>query len=345
MGLQAEEKDCINVSGTWDATQEWDASNCGGAISTERYTYELIQDGCIVTLKRKEQKGVQVEVRGNKIYWPKRKIPGRQAGSTVVLEAAVSEVDGNKAIGGRHWTWTKGTNSCSGTTSWIDIKQPTKQTQMPSTVPSPTQRDKITVDDLWADKYKGDGPVNNDYFMPFGNAEPALHEFSGNLTIASSKMSYRSIWARENVVLLPELKIHFFTYQDHLVPVERNKLLNNEKCNWCIVLAPGRIWSESGDKGYSRASFPFTLVHYKMSQTHNGLATFLFNDKHVSALRFQIVQESAPDAKFDAWGQTEMRYIPSPLSDRVTLTNNLPLNWHSEHLSIRGQSLSKPMIR
>lgn len=155
--------------------------------------------------------------------------------------------------------------------------------------------------------------------MPFGNAEPALHEFSGTLTTASSKMSYRPIRASENLILFPELKLHFFTYQDHLVPIERNKLLKNEKSTWYIVLAPGRIWSEPGDKGYSRASFPFTLVHYKLSQTHNGLATFLFDDKHVSALRFQIVQESAPNVKLNAWGQTEMKYFPSPLSDWVTL--------------------------
>ena len=48
MGIQAEEKECIDVSGTWVSTAEIDASNCGGAIRTARYTYELIQNGCIV---------------------------------------------------------------------------------------------------------------------------------------------------------------------------------------------------------------------------------------------------------------------------------------------------------
>ena len=319
MEVQAEEKDCIDVSGTWDASEEIDASDCGGAIRTKRYTYELIQNGCIVTLKRKEEKDVQAEVRGNKIYWPKRKIPGRQVGSTVNLEEVVSQVSGNKATGKRHWTWTKGKNSCSGTTVWIDIKQRPMDTKMPSTVPTPANRDKITADDLWGDKYKGDGPVNNDYFMPFGDAEPALHEFSGTLTIASTKMFFHRIWASKVLSSFPELKLHFFTYQDHLVPIERNKLLKSEKSTWYFTLSPGRIWSEPGDKGYSRASFPLTLVHYKLSQTHNGLATFLFNDKHVSALRFQIVQEADPGEKFDAWGQTDMKYTPSPLPEQITL--------------------------
>jgi hypothetical protein len=117
----------------------------------------------------------------------------------------------------------------------------------------------------------------------------------------------------------PELEINFFSYQDRLVPVERNKLLKSEKSTWYIILGSGRIWSEPGDSGYSRASFPFTLAHYKWSQTHNGIATFLFDDKHASALRFQIVQESAPLAKFDAWGQTHMKYLPSPLPDKASL--------------------------
>jgi hypothetical protein len=59
IGVQAEEKDCIDVSETWDATDEIDASDCGGAIRTARFTYELIQNGCIVTSKRKGEKDVQ----------------------------------------------------------------------------------------------------------------------------------------------------------------------------------------------------------------------------------------------------------------------------------------------
>ncbi len=324
MGVQAEEKDCIDVSGTWDATDEIDASNCGGAIITLRHTYELIKNGCIVTIKRKGEKDIQAEVRGNKIYWPKRKIPGRQAGSTVILEEGVSQVSGNKATGKRPWTWTKGTKSCSGTTSWIDIKQQSKHSKMPSTGLSQAQRDKITADDLWADKYKGDRPVNNDYFMPFGNAEPALHEFSGTLVIASTPMTYQYIWVRgsDKMGPFPALKTSLFTYRDRLVPIERNKLLKSENSSWYIILAPGRIWSEPGDKGYSRASFPFTLIHSKSiyGETHNGIATFLFNDQHVSKLRFQIVQEAAPQEKFDAWGQADMQYVPAPLTDKIALT-------------------------
>lgn len=317
IGVHAEENICEDVSGTWASTGEIDNSNCGFPNQTISHTYELIQNGCVVTVKGKEHKAV---VRGDRIYWPARSIPGRRAGSTVTMEAGVSQVSGNKATGKTFWNWTDGTNSCSGTIVWTEVKLPRKDTELASTVPSPTHRDRLTADELFGDKYKGDGPVHNDYFMPFEDVEPALHEFSGTLAIASTKMSYNRIWASGDFGSFPALKLNFFTYQGRLVPIERSKLLKSEKSAWNIILAPGRIWSEPGDNGYSRASFPFTLVHYKWSQTHNGIATFLFNDKHASALRFQIVQEAAPLAKFDAWGQADMKYLPSPLPDQIALT-------------------------
>jgi len=316
IGVHAEEQKCLDVSGTWAGTVKIDNSNCGFPDQTISYTYELIQNGCVVTVKGEEHNAV---VRGDKIYWPPRSIPGRPAGFTVTLEEGVSQVSGYNATGKRLWTRTDGTKSCSGTLVWTDVKLPPKDTNLASTI-----REQLTADELFGDKYKGDGPVQNDYFMPFEDAEPALHKFSGKLAIASTKLTYRHIWARVkgNFGPFPAIKASFFSYQDHLVPVERNKLLRSEKSHWDIILAPGRIWSEPGDSGYSRASFPFTLIHFKSfySQTHNGIATFLFDDKHVSSLRFQIVQEAAPQEKFDAWGQAGMKYLPSSFPDQIALT-------------------------
>jgi len=42
-GLQAEEIKCIDVSGTWESTEETDVSDCGAPNRTEQYTYQLIQ--------------------------------------------------------------------------------------------------------------------------------------------------------------------------------------------------------------------------------------------------------------------------------------------------------------
>jgi hypothetical protein len=332
--VHAEEKKCIDVSGTWQSTEEIDASDCGGLKRTKRHTYELKQNGCIVTIKDKDR---NAEVRADRIYWSPRSVPGRQVGSTVTLEAGVSQVSGNKATGKRFWTWTDGTNSCSGTIVWTDIKLPRKNTELASTVPAPTHRDRLTADELFGDKYKGDGPVHNYYFIPFEDTEPALHEFSGMLAIASTQMFYHFIWASGNFGSFPALKLDFFTYQGRLVPIERNKLIKGVKSTWNIILAPGRIWSEPGDNGYSRASFPFTLINSKSNYglTHNGIATFLFDDKNVSALRFQIVQEAAPEEKFDAWGQADMKYLPSSFPDQIALTQKF-INEFAHQTPIRS---------
>ena len=65
----------------------------------------------------------------------------------------------------------------------------------------------------------------------------------------------------------------------------------------------------------SRASFPFVLTNPYNNATHNGLATFLYDDTRVSALRFQVVQETAPWAKYDGWGQAPLTYTPGPIAN------------------------------
>jgi CubicO group peptidase (beta-lactamase class C family) len=196
-------------------------------------------------------------------------------------------------------------------------------TEFVSSAQVTAHKERLTATDLFTDHYQGAGPVHNALFMPADNASPPLHKFAGTLIIEATKISGRSLEAtgRRSFGSFPALKVNFFTLQDHLVPVERNRLLESEESSWNIILAPGRIWSESGDKGYSRASFPFTLVNsnWGWSHTHNGIATFLFDHKRVSRLRFQIVQESAPGAKFDAWGQAQMTYLPSPLPNQAAL--------------------------
>ena len=75
-GVHAEEKDCEDVSGIWKSTVEIDNSDCGVPDQTINYTYELVQDGCVVTVKENK---VKADVRDDKIYWPQRIIPGRRA--------------------------------------------------------------------------------------------------------------------------------------------------------------------------------------------------------------------------------------------------------------------------
>jgi hypothetical protein len=86
-----------------------------------------------------------------------------------------------------------------------------------------------------------------------------------------------------------------------------------------FILSPGRVWSEPGDGWMSRAAFPFVLTNPYDNATHNGVATFLYDDTRVSALRVQVVQETVPWAKYDGWGQAPMTYTPGPLADEEVI--------------------------
>ncbi|HEY45368.1 MAG TPA: beta-lactamase family protein [Anaerolineae bacterium] len=185
------------------------------------------------------------------------------------------------------------------------------------------QRDRVTVEELQATDYRGDGPVNYAYFLPMGESGSALHELEGILTVPEFKM-FDTVpddqVLRASLGYFPGFSAEFFTHGDNLVPVQREVLLSpGEKSFWKIILSPGNVWSELGDDGMSRASFPFILVAEDSNETHNGVATFLYDDVQVSSLRFQVAQETAAWRQVDYWGQSSLEYRPDFLEDRETL--------------------------
>jgi hypothetical protein len=180
--------------------------------------------------------------------------------------------------------------------------------------PSPTSptlgvRDRLTATELQTAEAVGTRLLHNAYFMPMGQTAPALHSFQGRVTVQASSMARGRYGCPGPAETLPGFTVAFFTHGEHLVPVERD-ILDPPG----IIFSPGRVWSESGDGGLSRASFPFVLTSEYTNETHNGLATFLYDDTRVSALRFQVVQENAAWAQYDGWGQAPMTYTPGPLA-------------------------------
>src|SRR5207244_3623244 len=140
----------------------------------------------------------------------------------------------------------------------------------------------------------GPGLVHNDYFLPVGQAMPALHAFRGTVTLQAWSIFTALHGCAGLTQTLPGFTVAFFTHGAHLVPVGRDILQPPG-----IILSPGQVWSEPDDQGMSRAAFPFVLTDPYFNHTHNGLATFLYDDTHVSALRLQVVQETAPERQYD----------------------------------------------
>jgi Beta-lactamase len=151
--------------------------------------------------------------------------------------------------------------------------------------------------------------------MPLGPAAPARHSLRGTLAVDASSMSSAYQGCQGLPVPTPAFALDFVTHGEHLVPVVRGIVGSPAG----VIVSPGRVWSEPTDNGMSRASFPFILVNELNNGTHNGLATFLFDDTRVSALRFQIAQETIAWARYDYWGQAPMTYTPRALDDETAL--------------------------
>jgi hypothetical protein len=181
---------------------------------------------------------------------------------------------------------------------------------LPPAPPAAGPRDRLTAAELLATD-AGTGPVHNAYFLPVGQAAPAIHGFKGILTVKAPTMFRARHGCAGLGELLSGFTVAFFTQGEHLVPVVRDIVSPPG-----IILSPGRVWSEPGDGGMSRASFPFVLTNL----SRNGLATFLYDDARVSALRFQVVQENAPMRdKYDGWGQAPLSYAPGPLAEEAAV--------------------------
>jgi hypothetical protein len=183
-------------------------------------------------------------------------------------------------------------------------------------------RDELTFAELMDPEYKSSEHVHNSYFAPMGDATHALHDLEGTLTVPQVVMKIKSLKYKADLFksfglhYFPGFSVRFFTYKDYLIPVNQGLLeAEGRHKAWDIILSPGRVWSEPGDHGMSRASFPFVITPRRVMGAFNGIATFLYNNEQVSAFRFQIVQQSGDHNQFYPFGQIPLQYVRSPIEN------------------------------
>jgi hypothetical protein len=189
--------------------------------------------------------------------------------------------------------------------------------------PSPAMaRDQIKASELQSTEAPR-GLVDNGWFTAPADAGRATQEFVGTLVLQEIEMgtdpaqlTSRDVLGKDPKIF-PAVSLPFFTDNGDLVPASQDVIRYGStpqgRSYWDVIVQPGRVWSEPGDGGWSRAAFPFALVHSIEGETHNGLATFLYDGKSVSNLRFQIVQQTSPYYVVDffkAWGQAPASYQP-----------------------------------
>lgn len=185
--------------------------------------------------------------------------------------------------------------------------------------PPAEPRQRLTLTELSCAECPGAAPVDNRYFMPMGAWETARQEFEGTLSVREFVMHYPGDKedSAESWAYFPGFVMDFFTHGKNLVSVSRETVLEfGDQSSWRIVVSPGMVWTEPGDGGMSRASFPFALVSDVFNEVHNGLATFVYDETRASSLFIQVTQETAPWNKMDFWGITIMDYAPHPIENK-----------------------------
>lgn len=148
------------------------------------------------------------------------------------------------------------------------------------------------------------------FVMPI-DALPSTHVFEGRLELLGEQDHgnievIRGSFPPE-LAYLPAFDFAFVQYGTHFIPVQRTLIIGKDS-GWNILLEPGRVWQETADQGYSRASFPFTLVPKGSNATFNGTMTFVFNDLQVSKVWYQITQETTTSASANFWGLLDAVY-------------------------------------
>jgi hypothetical protein len=155
------------------------------------------------------------------------------------------------------------------------------------------------------------------FAMPDNAASPE-HTFEGRLVLLGEDTSgyiqvIRGTLGPE-VAHLPEFDYAFVQDGTYLIPTQRGLIIADHP-NWNYILGPGRVWKENGDRGYSRASFPFALVWKGSNATFNGAMTFLFDDKNVSKVWYQITQETTNNTRANFWGILDAVYATGPVQN------------------------------
>ena len=121
---------------------------------------------------------------------------------------------------------------------------------------------------------------------------------------------------------LPPFDFEYIQHGDALIPRQRGPIAADH-LQWEYLLAPGRVWQEPGDDGYSRASLPFSLMERNANCVHNGVLGFLFKtDGAISDVTVSVASETCMYFKLDMRGKIPARYIPGSVAGRQDLANS-----------------------
>ncbi|MBE2219923.1 MAG: hypothetical protein IAF02_00195, partial [Anaerolineae bacterium] len=179
-------------------------------------------------------------------------------------------------------------------------------------------RQLLTFENLM-DGFEATSPVQETAFAPPENAAPPETLFEGRLELIGEEQFGDIEIIRGDpgedlkVRHLPQFDFAFVQNDGYLIPAQRGLIITDHP-TWNYIIEPGRVWQEAGDQGYTRASFPFTLVPKGENSTFNGTMMFLFNETSISKVWYQITQETSYYPSANLWGLLEADYHPQTLA-------------------------------
>jgi len=171
----------------------------------------------------------------------------------------------------------------------------------------------------------------SNFGLPASAAVP-LQSFEGTLTLNPAAAGYFSVFYDEYGQTksgisafnrIPAFSYKFVQNGSYLIPVTQGFTVTGDT-SWNLIIGTGRVWSETTDNGYTRASFPLALVQVNQNCVHNGSLTFLFNANatpKISNVAYQFSAEGCPTLMFDMAGQIAATYTPAVISNDTTLEN------------------------
>ncbi|MEM9600585.1 MAG: serine hydrolase domain-containing protein [Pseudomonadota bacterium] len=208
--------------------------------------------------------------------------------------------------------------------------------------PQPSTRQDLSFEWL-QDKTHMPRPVLMSAFAPPADARAPTATFEGLLSVSAKTDSGGLDALRDSfnflsmnlpgLATIPDFAVHLVQDDNRLIPQERGLIRMTESA-WDLIVQPGLVWSEAGDRGFNRATLPIALQEVNANCTHNGVLTFLFNEQgETSGAAFQIVSETCSYFQYDMWGLAEVDYEPQPVASKAALIAN-----DRQHRSTRNRS-------
>ncbi len=206
--------------------------------------------------------------------------------------------------------------------------------EAPTPTPTPTPiPNSLSASDLLTGGIPGT-PVNDSAFALPADAAAPDESFEGRLALTNPGQNGNfqivddafgelaggdSTWKH-----LPPFSFEFVQDGSYLIPA-RQGLIYTGNPSWNYIIGPGRVWKQTADSGYNRASFPFALAEMNENCVHNGVMTFLFGramSPNISNVRYQITQETCAYSKFNLWGQIPATYSPYSVANDAAIKSD-----------------------